>query len=677
MLSISDPLVGLDRLNYYLTQTRTDYYTEGGEQPGRWAGELAEQWGLEGEISPTVLRQLWQGYSPDGSIPLVKNAGDPERRCAWDLTFSAPKSVAVLWSQSTPEVRAIIEELHAEAVNETLAQIEQVAAYSRSGKGGRNWERTPILAVVFPQGTSRANDPLIHSHVLVLNLARRADGRTGGLTTDEFFRLKLPLGAHFQAALANRLEQRLGLAIEWKAKTFSLRDVPRKLCVEMSKRRTSMLHVFDRTGGYSAVAAKSVALLTRPNKTQVPYAKLFDKWQQDGRAFGWSTAEAQALIQRDRRQTLATPEPRQSVTERRLEVQEPTTGLKTKPEPVALDRTTDTQAARGAKASQEISEKLDTAERDARRTMDGASARKGQSEKTAKVGRALPDASNGSQKEQNGSAGRSGRERKASDQENKQRTERGKRSKSSRVRPEDAARNSANRHKLAEALRRYVPLEVRQHYPFWRAQSWNPARSFHVPHLALKRQKREPDTVLGERKIPFVRVQLRKGRLFPKAPAWSPASEVKAYRVAVLWNAVEKRRATLNARKQAATIRKGDQVRFERTDTLLGIRRGQTGTVVSVGRKSVTVRFEDASRRKIQLDQYPYLTVLKRQKEEQRREARGEEQKRAEEERKRKAQEAKREAEARRKRAEEEERKRREEAQRRQQSRSNSHSHSR
>ena len=68
MLSISEPIKGLDRLDYYLLATRTDYYTAGGERPGYWAGGLARRFGLEGDVDPEVVRRLYQGYSPDGAV---------------------------------------------------------------------------------------------------------------------------------------------------------------------------------------------------------------------------------------------------------------------------------------------------------------------------------------------------------------------------------------------------------------------------------------------------------------------------------------------------------------------------------------------------------------------------------------------------------------------------------
>jgi hypothetical protein len=47
---------------------------------------------------------------------LVQNAGHPKRDAAWDLTFSAPKSVSVLWALVPEPIRQQIEQAHQAAV---------------------------------------------------------------------------------------------------------------------------------------------------------------------------------------------------------------------------------------------------------------------------------------------------------------------------------------------------------------------------------------------------------------------------------------------------------------------------------------------------------------------------------------------------------------------------------
>src|SRR6478735_1903250 len=82
---------------YYTGLAREDYYLEGGEPPGWWQGRGAQLLGLEGQVDKEIFAALFSGLDGRGT-PLVQNAGSPDRQPGWDLTFSAPKSVSVLWS---------------------------------------------------------------------------------------------------------------------------------------------------------------------------------------------------------------------------------------------------------------------------------------------------------------------------------------------------------------------------------------------------------------------------------------------------------------------------------------------------------------------------------------------------------------------------------------------------
>jgi len=66
-------------------------------------------------------------YSPDGKTELVQNAGDEARQSGWDLTFSSPKSVSVLWSQGSEEMRKEIQAAQEAAVKAALGYPERFA----------------------------------------------------------------------------------------------------------------------------------------------------------------------------------------------------------------------------------------------------------------------------------------------------------------------------------------------------------------------------------------------------------------------------------------------------------------------------------------------------------------------------------------------------------------------
>ena len=211
MLSISPPLRGAGKGNYYLDLAREDYYLEGGEPLGEWHGRGAKELGLSGTVEREQLSSLLDGYHPKTKGELVKNAGAENRQSAWDLTFSAPKSVSVLWSQADAETRREIQQAHGEAVGRALNYLDHNAGSTRRGEGGAEKESGKLVVATFEHGTSRAQDPQLHTHALVLNVCTREDGTTGTIESRELYQQKMTAGALYRTELASQLEKRLGV----------------------------------------------------------------------------------------------------------------------------------------------------------------------------------------------------------------------------------------------------------------------------------------------------------------------------------------------------------------------------------------------------------------------------------------------------------------------------------
>jgi len=298
MLSISLPMHGVGHADYYLELAQQDYYTAQGNDPGAWFGRGADQLGLHGELRSQSFEHLLWGRSPDGKRPLVQNAGNPSRQTAWDLTFSAPKSVSVLWALAPEDVRAQIEAAHRQAVGAALGFLEETTGLTRRGKAGARLERADLVFALFSHYSSRALDPQIHTHCLLINLAVRRDGTTGALWSKEFFRAKKAAGAVFQVELASALRERLGLAIELANIGFQLSGVSRELCRLFSQRSEAMRAVLDERKDHDARTAKQVALATRPKKENVPRKELAANWRARAEPLGWNVDRALSLLHR-------------------------------------------------------------------------------------------------------------------------------------------------------------------------------------------------------------------------------------------------------------------------------------------------------------------------------------------------------------------------------------------
>lgn len=297
MLSISKPLKGAGRADYYLNLAQEDYYLGGKEPPGFWLGDAAAHFGLANTISGDDFRNLLAGFNPDGATRLVHNAGSPQRRSGWDLTWSVPKSVSVAWSQADPATRAVIEGEVRAAVRQAITYLAGIGVVSRRGTDGVIHDRAQLLFAAFEHSTSRAQDPQLHIHTILLNVGVRPDGSTGTLDPRALYRHQLAAGALFRAELAARLERSLGLRARREGRCFELIGVPATIIEEFSKRRAQIEARLRELGVFTPAAAEKAALDTRPVKEARAREELFPNWQEIGRGLHWSAKELGWLLQ--------------------------------------------------------------------------------------------------------------------------------------------------------------------------------------------------------------------------------------------------------------------------------------------------------------------------------------------------------------------------------------------
>src|SRR5438552_2388593 len=120
---------------YYLQAEEVSlYYLTGEVGVGQWYGEGAERLGYKGYIEAEQLIAAFQGLSPDGRTPLVQH--HDKRQPAWDITFSAPKSVSVLWSVLDADGRHRIEGIVMRAAQRAIDYVDAEALFTRRGEGG-------------------------------------------------------------------------------------------------------------------------------------------------------------------------------------------------------------------------------------------------------------------------------------------------------------------------------------------------------------------------------------------------------------------------------------------------------------------------------------------------------------------------------------------------------------
>ncbi len=198
----------------YYTEQLPSYYLDAGEPPGRWFGRGAGLLGLDGEIDDAAFLAVMAGLHPTTGERLGRRYGDESVR-GFDATFSAPKSVSVLFAIGGDETRQQVTEAHDQAVEAVLGWVES-HAHTRMRQRGHVVcvDAEGIIVGVFRQHTSRRLDPQLHTHAVVANRVRASDGRWLALDARTLKLDQRSLSGLYHAGLRAELTRRLGVGWE-------------------------------------------------------------------------------------------------------------------------------------------------------------------------------------------------------------------------------------------------------------------------------------------------------------------------------------------------------------------------------------------------------------------------------------------------------------------------------
>ncbi len=302
--------VAPERGDYYLGPT-----SEAAQAPGRWHTDRAtlERLGIvsDGTVDGRHFVALMEGRHPGTGDWLRPEGAGGGRGGGIDVSFSAPKSVSVVWAVGDPWQREQIEEAHGRAVARALAHVGEQVPVVRRRYGGEVVEEKAkdVLAVEYRHTTARGvsgaetPDPQIHSHVVVTG-AVREDDRFVAVASRPIFRSAREVGAFYRSALAQELSD-LGYEIEGgtgkEARYFEIAGVPRGLLDAFSGRTREVVAAAERFRARYGRAPergelRNVKLENRRAKELTTRDDLDQVWREVAEQYKFGPGEAARLL---------------------------------------------------------------------------------------------------------------------------------------------------------------------------------------------------------------------------------------------------------------------------------------------------------------------------------------------------------------------------------------------
>ncbi|RMI13231.1 MobF family relaxase [Cellulomonas triticagri] len=205
------------------------YFTQDGTWPGRWGGAGLSAVGLSAgtRVDPGQATALLEhGAHPitGEALGRPRLAGDAAASGtavgAFDLTFTIPKSVSVLWAVADADTRQAIWDAHHAAIDAAVDWASAQVLRTRSGRGGVAVEATRgMLYAAFDHFESRDGDPHLHTHVALANRVQRArDGAWRTVDGKSLLRGAVAVSEHHENLLLDLLHERLGLQFTERAR---------------------------------------------------------------------------------------------------------------------------------------------------------------------------------------------------------------------------------------------------------------------------------------------------------------------------------------------------------------------------------------------------------------------------------------------------------------------------
>jgi conjugative relaxase-like TrwC/TraI family protein len=236
-----------------------DYYAAH-HAPARWMGSGLDAAGVvpDSPVTKEAFARL-MGHETLSGESMTRAHAAHGNVAAFDHTLSAPKSVSLVYAFGDQTVRQQVREAHLEAVDQAVEYMEEHCAQarkvtSRRDESGKRQQTTRYVnsdgwvAAAFDHYTSRANDPRLHTHVVVINRVHTEDGWRALEARRNYMHAKAG-GTLYETVLRDELTRRLGVA--WGPVVNGIADISGfspELLEHFSTRRAEILEAAEAYG---------------------------------------------------------------------------------------------------------------------------------------------------------------------------------------------------------------------------------------------------------------------------------------------------------------------------------------------------------------------------------------------------------------------------------------------
>ncbi len=278
---------------------------------GMWRGRAAAELGLTGAVQREQLLRVLDGEHPLTGQPLgTKHA--MSKNVAFDVTYSVPKSVSLLYALGNGSVRAAVLAALRTGADAAHDYLEKHAGWGRvfdHDTKGPEIVRAGLATAMFTHRTARpvtrdgvtAVDPQLHIHLLVASFVHRADGSWGQLYSEPLYAHAAAAGAIGQAATRDELVSALGVRVRTNTNgTFEVEGFTPEQLAEFSNRHRQALAAAAAAGTASLHGTKMAVIATREGKQeQDATPELIVLWRERAVAVGLSPDHIETLLDQE------------------------------------------------------------------------------------------------------------------------------------------------------------------------------------------------------------------------------------------------------------------------------------------------------------------------------------------------------------------------------------------